>query len=292
MQSPTFRVQQPSVSGRLYMSSSAKPKPKPKVIFVLGGPGAGKGTQSEKLSDEFGITHLSVGDLLREERANPTSENGKLIESYLEEGKIVPVEISLKLLQKAIERENNNRYLIDGFPRSTDNLDGWNEYMCDCSVVEKVFFMDCHERELERRLLQRGKTSGRSDDNIESIKKRFLTFQESTMPVIKIFDMLPDPNDPKESMVLTIEGDRSVDDVYSVIRSSIITFIQRELIAITRAKFENKPQFVLAETPSVDVVSGKDATVTYILNDSSDGTFFGACMDSYSLGRGGWVRES
>ena len=87
----------------------------------LGGPGAGKGTQCTLLSSEYGVKHLSAGDLLREERASG-SEYGNLIENYIKDGKIVPVEITLRLLRKAIETSGCNRFLIDGFPRNRDNM--------------------------------------------------------------------------------------------------------------------------------------------------------------------------
>ena len=90
------------------------------------GPGAGKGTQCEKLSKEFGISHLSAGELLRQERIKPTA-NGQLIDEYLREGKIVPVEISLNLLKNEIYSLAASRYLIDGFPRNWDNLNGNND---------------------------------------------------------------------------------------------------------------------------------------------------------------------
>ena len=128
---------------------------RPKIIFVLGGPGAGKGTQCAKLSSEFGIKHLSAGELLREEKLKPT-ENGRLIDSYLKEGKIVPVEISLNLLRGAIEQQRWNRYLIDGFPRNWDNLQGWNRIMSEVVDVESILFIECDETELARRLISRG----------------------------------------------------------------------------------------------------------------------------------------
>lgn len=85
------------------MSSSASSE-KPKVVFVLGGPGAGKGTQCQKIVEKFGFIHLSAGDLLREERAREGSEYGQLIENYIKNGKIVPVEITCSLLENAMNK--------------------------------------------------------------------------------------------------------------------------------------------------------------------------------------------
>lgn len=102
---------------------------KPVVVFVLGGPGAGKGTQCERISKEFGFKHISAGDCLREERQKPNSKYGPLIEEHIREGLIVPVAITCALLR---EKMNNygwegGRFLIDGFPRNADNVDGWSK---------------------------------------------------------------------------------------------------------------------------------------------------------------------
>ncbi|CEO94808.1 hypothetical protein PBRA_003621 [Plasmodiophora brassicae] len=163
------------------------------VVFVLGGPGAGKGTQCQRIVSEFGYVHLSAGDLLRAEQADPKSEHGALIKTCIKEGTIVPVEVTLALIKNAIANNMKSigafQFLIDGFPRNKDNLDGWNKVMTDVNV-DFILFLDCPESVMESRLLSRGQTSGRTDDNIESIRKRFLTYQEQTKPIIDHFDAL------------------------------------------------------------------------------------------------------
>ncbi|KNC47063.1 adenylate kinase isoenzyme 1 [Thecamonas trahens ATCC 50062] len=141
-----------------------------KAYFVLGGPGAGKGTQCAKLVEEFGFTHLSAGDLLRAER-DSGSEAAELINDYIKNGLIVPMEITIGLLKTAMESAANPAgYLIDGFPRAVDQFEAF-----EATVVPAQFclYFKCTEDVLEQRLLERGKTSGRVDDNIEAIKKRF-----------------------------------------------------------------------------------------------------------------------
>ncbi|EKX52061.1 hypothetical protein GUITHDRAFT_65521, partial [Guillardia theta CCMP2712] len=156
------------------------------VVFVLGGPGAGKGTQCTNIVKEFGWCHLSAGDLLRAERATG-SANAELINTYIREGKIVPVEITVKLLLAAMEKSETKKFLIDGFPRSLNNYEGWYDVVGDDVHVAFCLFFECPEEELERRLLARAQSSGRDDDNIESIRKRFKIFIEETMPVIDKF---------------------------------------------------------------------------------------------------------
>jgi UMP-CMP kinase len=160
---------------------------KPAVVFVLGGPGAGKGTQSEHIVNKYSYVHLSAGDLLRAERKSG-SDKAQLINDYIAEGKIVPVEITVGLLMDAIKANGGKRFLVDGFPRNTNNLSGWQQVVGDELQVVGVLFYDCPEDVMEARLLERGKTSGRTDDNIESIRKRFRTYQNETKPILEYYD--------------------------------------------------------------------------------------------------------
>lgn len=160
------------------------------VIFVLGGPGAGKGTQCENIVREFGYVHLSAGDLLREERQRPGSQFGEEIDTHIKNGTIVPVQITCSLLKRAMESSGKDRFLIDGFPRNQDNLDGWNKEMSDVATVIRVLFFNCPEQVCVERCLSRGKTSGRTDDNEESLKKRIKTYNESTMLIIEHYRKL------------------------------------------------------------------------------------------------------
>lgn len=90
------------------------------VIFVLGGPGSGKGTQCAKLVKDYGFTHLSAGDLLRAEQAREGSKYGQLIADYIKAGDIVPQEVTLALLEQAMRESESKKFLIDGFPRKMD----------------------------------------------------------------------------------------------------------------------------------------------------------------------------
>lgn len=118
---------------------------KPQVVFVLGGPGAGKGTQCSNIVSKFGFVHLSAGDLLRAECSKPDSAFGDLINSHIKNGTIVPVEITCKLIQNAMEVSTANQFLIDGFPRNKDNMNGWNTTIGDQVDLLFVLFLDCSE---------------------------------------------------------------------------------------------------------------------------------------------------
>lgn len=154
------------------------------VVFVLGGPGADKGTHCAHLVRDYGFVHLSAGDLLRAEQARPGSQYGQMIAEYIKEGKIVPMEVTISLLRNAIQSaieehdqstsegwgNGKGRFLIDGFPRKLDQSYKFEESVCPAQLV---LFLECSEEIMLKRLLQRGETSGRTDDNIDSIKKRF-----------------------------------------------------------------------------------------------------------------------
>ncbi|KAG9343457.1 hypothetical protein AGOR_G00239370 [Albula goreensis] len=189
---------------------------KPQVVFVLGGPGAGKGTQCAKIVENYSYTHLSAGDLLRAERGRDGSEFGQLIDSYIKEGKIVPVEITINLLKKAMEEtmqldKERFRFLIDGFPRNQDNMEGWNKVMDGKADVKFVLFFDCSNKVCIDRCLERGKSSGRTDDNRESLEKRIQTYLQSTRPIIEQYE--------KEGKVRTVDASRGVDEVFADVKT-------------------------------------------------------------------------
>ncbi|KAK1782052.1 adenylate kinase-domain-containing protein [Copromyces sp. CBS 386.78] len=183
------------------------------VIFVLGGPGAGKGTQCARLVRDYGFTHLSAGDLLRAEQDRPGSQYGQLIQDCIKNGAIVPMEVTVALLENAMRdtlraaRTRKGRFLIDGFPRKMDQAVKFEEVVCPAKMV---LFYDCPEEEMERRLLERGKTSGRADDNADSIRKRFRTFVETSMPVVDYFE--------KQGKVVKVDSTPGPEKVYEATR--------------------------------------------------------------------------
>ncbi|KAJ7273441.1 UMP-CMP kinase [Mycena haematopus] len=199
------------------------------VLFVLGGPGAGKGTQCSHLVDDFGFCHLSAGDLLRAEQHREGSEFGELIQTCIKEGTIVPMEVTVKLLENAMtaalkERRSGDgwadgcgRFLIDGFPRKMDQAIKFDEEVCQASLV--LFFSTTEEVMLER-LLERGKTSGREDDNAESIKKRFTTYKETTMPVIQHYEAL--------GKVAEIDSSPSVEEVHQKAKAVVEKIVNKK----------------------------------------------------------------
>ncbi|KAK0618229.1 uridylate kinase [Bombardia bombarda] len=237
-------ISAPSSAGQL-PSPDGKPTPTfspddVTVVFVLGGPGAGKGTQCANLVKEYGFTHLSAGDLLRAEQDRPGSQFGGLIKDCIKNGAIVPMEVTVQLLENAMTETIKNaaatastptsgpggpaaagkstkskaKFLIDGFPRKMDQALMFEEAVCPARFV---LFYDCPEAEMERRLLERGKTSGRSDDNAESIRKRFRTFVETSMPVIDHYEA--------QGRVIKVDATATPAAVYKDTRGKITRFL-------------------------------------------------------------------
>lgn len=208
-----------------------------RVCFVLGGPGAGKGTQSELMKENYPCVHLSVGELLRNEQTNTESPHAALIQECLVAGKIVPVEISLKLLQNAMEAaasENGKSlvYLVDGFPRNYDNLDGWNRCMGGVASVWGVMMYTCPLAVLEQRILSRAETSGRSDDNLQSAQKRFRTFERETLPLVDIFQQVQATQESGEGTALKvceIQGDQTIEQVWRDTQCVMDQFIANDV---------------------------------------------------------------
>lgn len=202
-----------------------------RVVFVLGGPGAGKGTQSDLLQQNYPTVHLSVGELLRNEQSKQDSPYREVIEQALVGGKIVPVEISLNLLRQAMQEQSEKQviYLVDGFPRNYDNLNGWCDIMNDSTALWSVLVYQCPLKVLEERILKRAEDSGRSDDNLESLRKRFHTFEHDTIPIV---DALRKASAGcTQWSVEDIRGDRPLEEVWETTQDIMNKLILHDVVS-------------------------------------------------------------
>ncbi|CAO2597911.1 Adenylate kinase isoenzyme 1, partial [Lemmus lemmus] len=157
---------------------------------LTGGPGSGKGTQCEKIVEKYGYTHLSTGDLLRAE-VSSGSERGKMLSSIMEKGQLVPLETVLDMLRDAMmaKVESSNGFLIDGYPREVKQGEEF-EHVLPTQIGQPtlLLYVDAGADTMTQRLLKRGETSGRVDDNEETIKKRLETYYQATEPVISFYE--------------------------------------------------------------------------------------------------------
>lgn len=207
----------PAPKVELHHFDPRKPCPKPNVVFVLGGPGTGKGTMCELAEAQLGWIHLSTGELCREE-CERGGEKADIIEAELAKGKLAPDDIMVELLKEAMDKAmratGKTNFLLDGFPRCMGNLDGWYEIYGKDAELPRMLFFDCPFEVLEQRILGRAKFTGRKDDNVEYIKLRYDTFREETIPTVEFFR--------EKGLCVDIDTSRGRKDVYDDVVKNLL----------------------------------------------------------------------
>ena len=183
-------------------------------IVIFGAPGSGKGTQSEMIIRKYNFKHFSTGDILRKQIIDQT-ELGKIAKTFIDQGKLVTDELIIDMLAKELDSAKDvSGIIFDGFPRTYAQAEALkkllNQKGADVTVMLNI---QVDDDELIKRLLERGKISGRSDDNPETIAKRIQTYYEQTTPVIDFYK--------KEGTAIDIEGVGSIDDIFVLISKAI-----------------------------------------------------------------------
>ena len=154
-------------------------------IVIFGAPGSGKGTQSERIVEKYGINHISIGDVLRAEIKNGT-ELGKTAKGYIDQGQLIPDELMIDILASVFDSFKDSKGVIfDGFPRTIAQAEALKKMLAERGQdVSVMVDLEVPEDELMVRLIKRGKDSGRADDNEETIKKRLHVYHSQTAPLI------------------------------------------------------------------------------------------------------------
>ena len=154
-------------------------------IVIFGAPGSGKGTQSERIVEKYGINHISTGDVLRAEIKNGT-ELGKTAKGYIDQGQLIPDELMIDILASVFDSfEDSKGGIFDGFPRTIAQAEALKKMLAERGQdVTVMVDLEVPEDELMTRLIKRGKDSGRADDNEETIKKRLHVYHSQTAPLI------------------------------------------------------------------------------------------------------------
>ena len=184
-------------------------------VILFGPPGSGKGTQSEKLIDKYGLIHLSTGNLLREEITNQTSL-GLEAKKYMDSGQLVPDAVVIGMIRSAIKNNPDAEgFLFDGFPRTVAQSEALDELLAENHAeINAVLALEVSENELIGRLLNRGKTSGRSDDvNEQVIRARITEYENKTSPVANYYDQF--------DKVVRLKGEGDVDIIFDALCSEI-----------------------------------------------------------------------
>ncbi|GAB2473295.1 adenylate kinase family protein [Jatrophihabitans fulvus] len=154
-------------------------------VLLIGPPGAGKGTQGERLARELGLEHLATGDLLRAEVKTGT-ELGLKAEAVMQRGDLVPDDVIIEMVMpRVLAAARGNGYLLDGFPRSVEQASEARKLAAsENASPDAVIYLDVPREELMRRILARAETEGRSDDNEETVRNRLRVFDEATQPLV------------------------------------------------------------------------------------------------------------
>jgi len=184
-------------------------------LILFGPPGSGKGTQSEKLVEKYGLLHLSTGNLLREEIANKTPL-GIEAKKFIDNGQLVPDEVVIGMVDSYFDKHKDAKgFMFDGFPRTVAQAQALDKLLAlKKTDIASVLALDVSEDELVKRLLNRGKTSGRSDDtNDEVIRKRFSVYSNETAPVAEYYK--------KAKKFKNIKGEGSVEEIFAALRQAI-----------------------------------------------------------------------
>ena len=180
-------------------------------IVIFGAPGSGKGTQSELIIKEYGLDHISTGDVLRSEMKNET-ELGKIAKDYIEKGQLVPDELIVDMLAKVLDSKVNSKGVIfDGFPRTIPQAKALKEMLNKRGTV--MLNLQVEEEELINRLLERGKVSGRSDDNLETIKSRLDVYHKQTAPLADYYI--------GEGKHVAIKGMGTIEEIFGRIKDAV-----------------------------------------------------------------------
>lgn len=185
-------------------------------IVIFGAPGSGKGTQSERLIEKYGLHHISTGEVLRSHIAQGT-ELGKLADSYISKGQLIPDELMIQVLDDIFK--NNpaalaNGVIFDGFPRTIAQAEALTKMLAQYDTdVHAVVGLEVDEDELVRRMLERGKVSGRADDNLETIKNRLNVYHGQTAPLRDFYI--------KQGRYNAVNGNRTVDEIFDDIAKKL-----------------------------------------------------------------------
>lgn len=183
-------------------------------LVIFGAPGSGKGTQSAKLIDTYGLYHISTGEVLRDHIRRGT-ELGKIADSYISKGQLIPDDLMIQILDDVLEQHaDTNGVVFDGFPRTIPQAEALTKLLEKRGTeLHAVIGLEVPEEELVERMLNRGRETGRADDNPETIKNRLEVYRNQTMPLRDYYK--------NEGKYLSIAGSGIVDEIFDDITDGI-----------------------------------------------------------------------
>lgn len=184
-------------------------------LVLFGAPGSGKGTQSAKLIEEYGLHHISTGEVLRDHIKRGT-DLGKVAQEYISQGQLIPDDLMISILDDVLEKEAKGKagVIFDGFPRTIPQAEALKDFLKKRGTdLHAVVGLEVPEDELVERMLNRGKETGRADDNLETIKKRLDVYHNQTSPLRDYYH--------KEGKYIKINGSGIVDEIFTAIAKEL-----------------------------------------------------------------------
>ena len=185
-------------------------------IVIFGAPGSGKGTQSDKLIEHYNLFHISTGDVLRDHIKRGT-ELGQIAKGFIDQGQLVPDELIIDILAQVLDENKDNAtegVIFDGFPRTIPQAEALEQLLADRGTkIDAVVGLEVPEDELIKRILLRGRLSGRADDNEETARKRLEVYHNQTSPLKAYYE--------HQGKYLAINGFGSIDDIFGQIKESL-----------------------------------------------------------------------
>ena len=187
-------------------------------LILFGPPGSGKGTQAKKLVEKFGLLHISTGDLFRYEIGNQTPL-GIEAKSYMDKGELVPDEVTVGMLKNKVNSNPDVKgYIFDGFPRTIPQSEALDKFLEEKGQeVSQLIMLNVPDSELIKRLLDRGKTSGRTDDTNETIiKNRIEIYKKETSPVFHYYD--------QKGKAIKVKGLGTIEEIFGLLVETVQPF--------------------------------------------------------------------
>lgn len=184
-------------------------------LVIFGAPGSGKGTQSAKLIDEYGLHHISTGEVLRDHIARGT-ELGRIADSYISKGNLIPDDLMISILDDVLDHEATDvkGVVFDGFPRTIPQAEALEGLLSRRGTeLHGVIGLEVPEDELVERMLKRGQETGRADDNLDTIKTRLDVYHNQTQPLKDYY--------VSEGKYIPVHGSGVVDEIFDHIASEI-----------------------------------------------------------------------
>lgn len=187
-------------------------------LVLMGGPGAGKGTQAKKLENQLDLPHVSTGELFRYNLKNET-KLGKLAQTYINKGELVPDDVTIAMVRDRLAQDDcKNGVILDGFPRNPVQAEALKSLLTELGgSLGIVPYIYVDQDELVKRLLRRSEIEGRADDNEETIRARMVVFEKQTRPLLEYYE--------EKGLLVTVNGAQSIDEV------------SQELLEVVRVKF-------------------------------------------------------